>query len=89
MNHSDALKLAQDAIRTVLLISAPMLGFSLVVGLIVSVLQAVTQIQEATLSFVPKIIAVLLSLIIFGPWILRFITEFTSELFTNVNLYIQ
>lgn len=89
MNHSDVLKLAQDAIRTVLLVSAPMLGFSLIVGLVVSILQAVTQIQEATLSFVPKIVAVLLSLIIFGPWILRFVTEFTSELFTNINLYIQ
>ncbi len=89
MNHSDVLKLAQDAIRTVLLVSAPMLGFSLIVGLIVSILQAVTQIQEATLSFVPKIVAVLLSLIIFGPWILRYITEFTSELLANISLYIQ
>ena len=89
MNHSDVLKLAQDAIRTVLLVSAPMLGFSLIVGLIVSILQAVTQIQEATLSFVPKIVAVFLSLIIFGPWILRYITEFTSELLANISLYIQ
>lgn len=89
MNYSDVLKLAQEAIRTVLVISAPMLGLSLIVGLVISILQAVTQIQEATLSFVPKIVAVLLSLIIFGPWILRLITEFTSDLFTNINIYIQ
>ena len=89
MNHGDVLKLAQDAIKTVLAVSAPMLIFSLLVGLIVSIIQAVTQIQEATLAFVPKIVAVLLSLIIFGPWILKVITQFTSELLTNINLYIQ
>lgn len=89
MSEGDVLKLVQEAIRTVLLISAPMLILSLLVGLAISVIQAVTQIQEATLSFVPKIVAVLLSLIVFGPWILKFVTEFTSELFTNINLYIQ
>ncbi len=71
------------------MVSAPMLLFSLVVGLIVSIIQAITQIQEATLAFVPKIVAVLLSLVIFGPWILKVITQFTSNLLTNINLYIQ
>lgn len=89
MNESDVLKIAQEAIRTILIVSAPMLGFSLIVGLVVSVFQAVTQIQEATLAFVPKIIAVLLSIIIFGPWILKVVTEFTTKLLTNVNLYIK
>lgn len=89
MNHGDVLKLAQDAIRTILMMSAPMLIFSLVVGLIVSIIQAVTQIQEATLAFVPKIVAVLLSLIIFGPWILKLITQFTTNLLININTYIQ
>ena len=89
MNQGDVLKLAQDAIRTVLLVSAPMLGISLIVGLIVSVIQAVTQIQEATLAFVPKIVAVLLSLVIFGPWILKVMTQFTFDLLNNINLYIQ
>jgi flagellar biosynthetic protein FliQ len=89
MNQGDVLKLAQDAIRTVLLVSAPMLGISLIVGLIVSIIQAVTQIQEATLAFVPKIVAVLLSLVIFGPWILKVMTQFTFDLLNNINLYIQ
>ncbi|HSH35675.1 flagellar biosynthesis protein FliQ [Schnuerera sp.] len=89
MSEGDVLKLAQDAVRTILMVSAPMLIFSLTVGLIVSIIQAVTQIQEATLAFVPKIVAVLLSLVIFGPWILKFITQFATGLFTNINLYIQ
>lgn len=82
------IKLAQDAIRTVLFSAAPMLIISLMVGLIVSVIQAVTQIQEATLSFVPKIIAVFISILIFGPWILRLLTQLATDLFTNINLYI-
>ena len=88
MNNADMLKLAQDSIRTVLFVAAPMLIISLAVGLIVSVIQAVTQIQEATLAFVPKIIAVFLSMLIFGPWIIDVITEFASGLFANINLYI-
>ena len=88
MNIVDMLKLAQDAITTVIFTSAPMLVLSLTVGLIVSVIQAVTQIQEATLAFVPKIIAVFLSLLIFGPWIIRLITEFASRLLMNLNLYV-
>jgi len=88
MNNVDMLKLAQDAIRTVLFMSAPMLVISLAVGLIVSVIQAVTQIQEATLAFVPKIIAVFLSLLLFGPWIIKLIIQFTSGLLTNINNYI-
>jgi len=71
------------------MMAAPMLISSLIIGLLISIIQAVTQIQEATLSFVPKIIAVLVSLIIFGPWLLNLITEFTINLFTNVNLFIK
>ncbi len=88
MNNVDMLKLAQDAIRTVLFSAAPMLIISLTVGLTVSVIQAVTQIQEATLAFVPKIVAVFISMLIFGPWIIKLITEFTSGLLNNINLYI-
>ncbi|GFN36423.1 flagellar biosynthesis protein FliQ [Tepidimicrobium xylanilyticum] len=89
MNQGDVLKLAQDAIRTALMMSAPMLIFSLTVGLLVSIFQAVTQIQEATLAFVPKIVAVLISIIIFGPWVMKVITQFTTNLISNINLYIQ
>lgn len=71
------------------MMASPMLISSLVIGLLISIIQSVTQIQEATLSFVPKIIAVLLTLVIFGPWILNIITEFTTNLFTNVNLFVK
>jgi flagellar biosynthetic protein FliQ len=89
MNEGDVIKIAQEAVRTILLVSAPMLGFSLIVGLIVSIFQAVTQIQEATLAFVPKIIAVLLSIVMFGSWILKTVTDFTNNLLMNINLYIK
>lgn len=88
MDNVDMLKLAQDAITTVIFTAAPMLVISLTVGLIVSIIQAVTQIQEATLAFVPKIAAVFISLLIFGPWIIRLLTEFTSKLLMNLNLYV-
>lgn len=88
MSNVDMLKLAQNAISTVILTAAPMLVISLVVGLAVSVIQAVTQIQEATLAFVPKIIAVFISLLIFGPWIIRLMTELASDLLGNINLYV-
>ncbi len=88
MNNVDMLNLAQESIKTVLFSAAPMLLISLAVGLMVSVIQAVTQIQEATLAFVPKIVAVFLSMLIFGPWIIKIITEFTSGLLNNINLYI-
>lgn len=80
--------LAGDAVYTVLKASAPMLVLALVVGLIISVFQATTQIQEQTLAFVPKIVAVFVSIIIFGPWILNTIVDFTYNLLNNLHQYI-
>ena len=65
-----------------------MLLIGLVVGLIVSIFQATTQIQEATLAFVPKIVAVLLSMVIFGPWIISTLVNFTRNLFLGMNNFI-
>ena len=79
---------AQQALMVVLLVSAPMLGLGLTVGLMVSVFQATTSIQEQTLAFIPKIIAVFVAILIFGPWMLRIMVEFVSSIFTNVPLYI-
>ena len=70
------------------LASAPMLVFGLVTGLIISIFQAVTQIQEMTLTFVPKIFAVVLAVVIFMPWILDLLIEFAINLFSNLHLYI-
>lgn len=84
MTDSGVLELAQRAVTIALMLSAPILGFGLVVGLVVSVFQAATQIQEATLAFVPKIIAVAAAVVIFGPWMLRSLVTFTIRLFTNL-----
>jgi flagellar biosynthesis protein FliQ len=82
------IRVAGEAINTVLLTSAPMLVIALVVGLAVSIFQATTQIQEQTLAFVPKILAVLLSVLFFGPWILAKMVGFTYHLLSNLYLYI-
>lgn len=67
-----------------LMLAAPVLGFGLVVGLLVSVFQAATQIQEMTLSFVPKILAATAALVLFGPWMLRSMITFTTKLLTTI-----
>jgi flagellar biosynthetic protein FliQ len=82
------IRLAGQAIYTVLKASAPMLIIALVVGLIISIFQATTQIQEQTLAFVPKIVAVLFSILIFGPWILSALVDFTTNLLDNLYKYI-
>ncbi|MBI2266789.1 MAG: flagellar biosynthesis protein FliQ [Armatimonadetes bacterium] len=73
-----------QALFLILLLSAPMLISALVVGLIISILQATTQVQEQTLSFVPKIVATFLSLILFGPWISSLLGNFTVELIKEI-----
>jgi len=80
--------MAGQAVFTVLKAAAPMLVLALVTGLVVSVFQATTQIQEQTLAFVPKIVAVLLAVIIFGPWILNTVVDFTYTIFSNLHQYI-
>jgi flagellar biosynthetic protein FliQ len=73
----------------VLLVSGPVLLVSMVVGLVISLFQAVTQIQEFTLTFVPKIIAVFITLFLFFPWIARIMMTYTIELFTKIPTYIR
>lgn len=88
MSGDVVIQLAQNALITVLLISAPMLGLGLIVGLMVSVFQATTSIQEQTLAFIPKIIAVFVAILIFGPWMLRIMVGYVTEIFMNLPLYI-
>ncbi|MFD0869177.1 type III secretion inner membrane protein SctS [Chlamydia abortus] len=82
------IRLAGEAVYTVLKASAPMLIVALAVGLAISIFQATTQIQEQTLAFVPKIVAVLLTVLLFGPWILTTLVDFTFNLFNNLHKYI-
>ncbi len=77
--------LARNAMETTLLISAPLLLSGLVIGLMVSIFQAVTQIQEMTLTFIPKIVAVFLALLIFFPWMLEIMTAFTTNMFNKIS----
>ncbi len=72
----------RQGLTTVLKVAGPMLGVGMIVGLAVSIFQATTQIQEQTLSFIPKILAIFLTLIVCGPWMLRVLIEFTTELFS-------
>ena len=76
--------LGQNAVRTVLMISAPMLVSGLVIGLLVSIFQAATQINEQTMTFIPKIVAVLVSLIIAAPWIIQVMISFTNNVFQAI-----
>jgi len=80
--------IGQRAIFVTLEVAAPVLVLALVAGLIVSVFQAVTQSQEMTLALVPKILAVVVALVVFGPWMMRTLVEFTRELFTNLPNYV-
>ena len=80
MTEGQVLDIARQALYTIILCSAPLLIISLVVGLVVSIFQTVTSIQEQTLTFVPKIICVFLGMMIFGSWILTNLTEFINTL---------
>jgi flagellar biosynthetic protein FliQ len=78
------LALGREAISLTLMIAAPMLLLGLIVGVTISILQAVTQIQEMTLTFVPKIIAVAVALLVFLPWIISRLVIFTTQLYGNI-----
>ena len=80
---------AKEAIQLTILVSMPMLGLGLIVGLAVSIFQATTSIQEMTLTFVPKILAVLLGLLYFAPWMLEKLTVYTENLINQIPMYIR
>jgi len=84
MTPDMVIKLAEQAIYTIIIIAAPMLLIALAVGLLVSVFQAMTQIQEQTLAFIPKILAVFISLVVFGPWMLTTLLDYTRNLFQSL-----
>ncbi|GAB6088223.1 flagellar biosynthesis protein FliQ [Alkaliphilus crotonatoxidans] len=89
MSEAMVIELGQQTMTTILLLAAPMLLIGLLVGLAVSIFQATTQIQEATLAFIPKIVAIFASIVIFGPWMLSVLINFTTKLFNNISIYIQ
>lgn len=84
MTPGTVMEIGRQAIETTLLISAPMLLAALAVGLIISIFQAATQINEATLQFVPKLVAIFLVLILFGPWMLQYMVDYIQRLFGSI-----
>lgn len=88
ISQGAVLDIARDAIYTILITSAPLLLVSLVVGLIISIFQTVTSIQEQTLTFVPKIVAVFIGLMVCGSWILNQLSEFVTTLWSNFSIYL-
>ncbi len=88
MNADLAVSLMMRTLEIALLISAPMLMVGLGIGLLVSIFQAVTQIQEMTLSFIPKIVGMMIAGALAGPWMLAVIMEYTSTLLTNLSTYV-
>ena len=84
MDESIVLDVGNSALYLIMYLSAPLLLAALVTGFIVSVLQAATQIQEQTLSFIPKLIAIVIALMIMGPWMLQLWLTFTHDLFMSI-----
>jgi len=80
---------ARKAMEMTIMISAPMLGFGLIIGIAVSIFQAVTSIQEMTLTFIPKIVGVMAAIVIFMPWMLQMMLSFTAGILINIPQYIK
>lgn len=89
MNQEVVIDIARNALWTIITTAAPLLLISLIVGLIISIFQTVTSIQEQTLTFVPKILAVFLMLILVGHWMMNNMVNFMIELYSNFSVYIR
>jgi flagellar biosynthetic protein FliQ len=88
MNQAMILKLAKDTLQITLMVSGPLLITALVVGLVVSITQVVTSIQDMTMSFVPRIIAVLVVFLLALPWMMNVLLSFTAQLFSQLGRYV-
>ena len=84
MTPGTVMEIGRQAIEVTLLISAPMLVTALIVGLIISVFQAATQLNESTLQFVPKLVAMFITLLLVGPWMLQYLIDYIQRLFGSI-----
>ena len=89
MSPETVIGVARQALQVTLLVSLPILGIGLVVGVVVSLFQAATQIQEMTLTFVPKIVSIFVGLLLLLPWIMNQLISFTQEIITNIPNYVR
>lgn len=89
MNEDAVLAIGREAMLTTVLLASPLLIAALVTGLVVSVIQAITQINEATLTFIPKIVAIVIALLVLAPWMAQVMTNYTAELITSLPDYVR
>jgi flagellar biosynthetic protein FliQ len=89
MTYAAALSLGRDAIVVALLVCGPALILGLLTGLIISIFQATTQIQEPTLTFIPKIVVVAMTILLFGPFMLALLTDFMARVFSHIPDYVK
>ena len=89
MNFSDAIAIGREAIFVALVTAAPVLLLSMVTGLIISLFQSITQIQEPTLAFIPKILVSAMAILFFGPFMLAMLTDFTARMFSSIPNFVH
>jgi flagellar biosynthetic protein FliQ len=89
MSEDQVMALAAETLKTMMLVAGPMLIAAMVIGIIVSVLQAITQINEATLTFIPKMIAIILVLVIMAPWMMEVLQNYSAEIFGNFSEWVR
>jgi len=89
MNDLVIITLAREALKTALSVAAPALIVSMIVGLSISIVQVVTSLQDQTVAFVPKVMAVMVVVVISFPWMMRVMVAFTTHMFTDFNLVVQ
>lgn len=88
MSPDQVIQIGASTVYTILLLATPLLGVGLAVGLLVSIFQATTQIQEQTLAFIPKIIAIFIALVFFGPWMLTKLLDFSHGILNNLHQFV-
>lgn len=89
MTEDFIMSIGSEAIKTIILIAGPMLVAAMVIGIIVSILQAITQINEATLTFIPKMAAIIIVLLVMAPWMLETLQTYTKEIFGNFGTWVR
>lgn len=89
MTEELVMTISAETLKTMMLIAGPMLIAAMVIGIIVSVLQAITQINEATLTFIPKMVAIILVLVVMAPWMLEVMQDYSSQIFGNFSEWVR
>jgi len=89
LEQTQIIRLITDAIQTIMMVALPLLLTAMVIGIVISIFQAATQINEQTLSFVPKIIGIFVAILLFGGWMLTTLTDFTTRVFSYINTVVK